>query len=87
MIAVTTQHDDRRPSPAEQDTNERAYHRAMARLTAERGYLNLSQAHTLAAQDCPRWCGCKGCTSTRAEATEQRAAKAKRVALARRVEA
>lgn len=61
--------------------------RAMARLAMERGYLNLAQTYELAAKDCPRWCGCKGCTSTRAEATEQRAAKAKRVALARRVEA
>lgn len=81
--------DERRParvfSDAELDANERAYNAGMAKLTAERGYLNLSQAHALAAQDCGRGCPCEGCRMTRLEREAERAAKQARASRTRRV--
>lgn len=64
-----------------------AFNVVMARLTEERGYLNLSQAHALAARDCPRGCPCQGCEATRAEAEVSRAMRQKRMGRTRRVEA
>lgn len=61
-----------------------AVNASMAKLTASRGYLNLSQAHALAAQDCPRGCDCLGCRRTRADADEARGARQKRASKARR---
>ena len=61
-----------------------AVNRAMAGFTAERGYLNLSQAHELAAKDCPRGCACRGCESTRREREAEKAAKATRAVKRRR---
>lgn len=61
-----------------QDKQERNYHRAMANLTKARGYLNLAQAHALAAKDCPRGCGCSGCESTQRDARAAREAKERR---------
>lgn len=57
------------PVTPEQEQN---YHRAMARLMAERGYLTLSEAHLAASRDCPAGCGCEGCSRTKMMAREIR---------------
>jgi len=68
------------------DAEEREYHRKMEEMTRKRGYLNLAQAHALAATDCPLGCGCWGCVQTKesnAERIAMRDAKRKAAAIAR----
>ncbi len=50
------------------DADERRYHRGLAKLCLRAGKGNLAQSHMLAAHDCPKGCGCKGCCETRRDA-------------------
>ncbi len=63
------------------DSNERAYHRGMEKLTRERGFSNLATSHAFAVKDCPAGCACAGCYSTRKEYAEAKERRAKRLRL------
>jgi len=59
------------PTPT-QDEQDRRFNAAMSRVCKERGYLNLAQAHALAAKDCPRGCRCDGCAEVKRDSAERR---------------